>query len=81
MKTSFMQNNHYTALEPCQHWAYIALLILRVHLSLSLLVINCFRGGRHRADRWVLRGHRRVVCGSQVAAWDVVEQASWDVYL
>ena len=27
-KTSFMQNNYFTALEPKQHRAYIALLIL-----------------------------------------------------
>ena len=38
MKTIFMQNNHYTALEPCHHWAYIALLNLRVRCTQSLLV-------------------------------------------
>ena len=55
-----------------QHWAYIALLNLRVRRTQSLFAafITCFRGGRHRAHTWFLLGHRRVVRGSQVAAWD-----------
>ena len=54
-------------------WAYIALLNLRVRRTQSLFAsfITCFRGGRHRAHRWFLLGHRRLVRGSQVAAWDV----------
>ena len=33
-----MQINHYTTLEPCHHWAYIALLNLRVRRTQSLFV-------------------------------------------
>ena len=73
MKISFMQNSYYTALKPpsasglyrptnsCEY----------VVLSLALLLITCFRGRCHQSGRWVLCGHRRVVWGSQVAAWDV----------
>ena len=37
-----MQNNHYTALEPCHHWAYIALLNLRVRRTQSLFAAFMF---------------------------------------
>ena len=38
--------------------------------DVTLPLLICFRGERHRAARWFLPGRRRVVRGSQVAAWD-----------
>ena len=56
---------------------------LRVRRTQSLFAafITCFRGGRRQSERWVLRVHRRVVWGSQVAAWDVVEPAGMGLCL
>ena len=77
IKTSFMQKQPYIALKPpsasglyrptnsCEY----------VVLSLALLIITWFRGGRHQPGRWVLHGVRRVVRGSQVAALDILEHA------
>ena len=74
LKISFMQNQYtYSFRASVSHWAYIALLNLRVRRTQSLFaasMILYFRGGRHRAARWVLRGRRLVVRGSKVAAWD-----------
>ena len=74
MKVSFMQKNYiYSFRASVSHWAYLALLNLRVHRTQSLFAASMFlyfRGGRHRATRWVLRWRRLLVWGSQVAAWD-----------
>ena len=74
-----MQNNYYSlrALSSLGLYRPTKLASMSYSVSLCCLLI-CFRGGSHRADRWVLRGHRRVVWGSQVAAWDVVELAGWE---
>ena len=83
-KSSFMQNSYiYSFRASVSHWAYIALLNLRVRRTQSLFAASMylyFRGGRHRATRWVLRWRRLLVWGSQVAAWD--RGTSWlgDVY-
>ena len=72
MKTSFMQNSYYTDLEPPSSLGlYRPTKLASTSYSVSLCCcITCFRRGRHRAHRWVLRGRRRIVRGAQVVAWD-----------
>ena len=64
-----MQKSHKTLKASFEH--ILALNLASSSNSTSLL---CFRGGLHRLRRWVLCGRRRVVWGSQVAAWDIPEQ-------
>ena len=73
-KLALCKNRYYTALEtPSSLGLYRPTKLASTSYSVSLCCLyTCIseEDDTEQLARWVLRGHRRIVRGSQVAAWD-----------